>query len=109
MSVQPHLDKGVDRLHTFWFKPTASFWSEALNIIWLVLRNDVYQTFTLVDHTIKSRPSTERCYLPLTFTHAWVYSFRKGYFVRAASHKEITRNARTLRLLQTELQVQSMN
>ncbi len=30
-------------------------------------------------------------------------------FVKVASHKEITRNARTLRLPQTELQVQSMN
>ena len=38
---------------------SLAFWSEALNIIWLVLRNDVYQTFTLVDHTIKSRPSAE--------------------------------------------------
>lgn len=75
MSVQPHLDRELTDCTPFWFKPTASFWSEALNIIWLVLRNDVYQTFTLVDHTIKSRPSAERCYLPLTSTRAWVYSF----------------------------------
>ena len=60
MSVQPHLDKGVDRLHTFLVQAySLALWSMTLNIIRLVLRNDVYQTFTLVDHTIKSRPSAE--------------------------------------------------
>ena len=64
MSVQPHLDRELTDCTPFGSSLQPRFWSEALNIIWLVLRNDVYQTFTLVDHTIKSRPSAERCYLP---------------------------------------------
>ena len=64
MSVQPHLDRELTDCTPFGSSLQPHFWSEALNIIWLVLRNDVYQTFTLVDHTIKSRPSAERCYLP---------------------------------------------
>ena len=64
MSVQPHQHKELTDCIPFGSSLQPRSWSEALNIIWLVLRNDVYQTFILVDHTIKSRPSAERCYLP---------------------------------------------
>lgn len=101
--------QGVNRLLTFWFKPQISLGrgklttSLGLFYVTMFIRRSHW-----VNHTIKSRPSAERCYPPLTSAHVSVYSFRKGYFVRAASHNLITLNARTLRLLQTELQVQSM-
>lgn len=59
MSVQPHLHRELTDCIPFGSSLQPCSWSVALNIFWLVLRNDVYQTFMSVDHTIKSRPSTE--------------------------------------------------
>lgn len=46
MSVQPHLDRELTDCTPFGSSLQPCSWSIALNIIWLVLRNDVYQTFT---------------------------------------------------------------
>lgn len=56
VSVQPHLDRELTDCTPFGSSLQPCSWSVAFNIIRLVLRNDVCQTFTLVDHTIKSRP-----------------------------------------------------
>lgn len=46
MSVQPHLDRELTDCTPFGSSLQPCSWSVALNIFWLVLRNDVYQTFT---------------------------------------------------------------
>ena len=46
ISVQPHLDRELTDCTPFGSSLQPCSWSVALNIIWLVLRNDVYQTFT---------------------------------------------------------------
>jgi hypothetical protein len=88
--------------------PTTYLLVQACQHLWLVVRNDVYQRFTCVGHTIGPSSRTALMLAVVTFPHGRVTTLLgEATFSRGLSHHRITPTARLGRALVAEHQAES--
>jgi hypothetical protein len=86
----------------------VAFWLKPVSIFGLYTRDDVYQQFTYVGHTVQPSAPSALMLTDADVPYGSVLAFQPSYIVMAASHTPVTRYACATRLLLAEQQVSSL-